>query len=329
MPGRSLINRDVLQVVSAAGERVTVRLLTGRDGAGAETWGQLFSLRREWLAEHAVLAYATTAHGAQGITTDTGHALITGHDDRQSAYSAMTRGRDANYAYIAGDVAGPLEADEPSAAAPEVARARQLEAERAGRMPGLLADVPMEGDAVSVLSQVVSRDGRDVAAIDAQARAWADADSLAVLAPRFADVTGEMRREAYTAAVRDVLPASVADAALADPAVTWLWRSLRAAELAGHDARDLLAEVTAERPMTGARDPARVLDFRVRQAAGGEPARLGQRWADRVPPSADPDASAYARQLAEAMDARVDRLGQHAAADPPGLGSPGTRRRPG
>ena len=46
------------------------------------------------------LAYAVTGHSAQGATVHTGIALVTGTEDRQWLYPAMTRGTDTNLAYV-------------------------------------------------------------------------------------------------------------------------------------------------------------------------------------------------------------------------------------
>jgi conjugative relaxase-like TrwC/TraI family protein len=46
------------------------------------------------------LGYATTIHGAQGITADTMHGLITGQESRQQLYTMLTRGRAANHLYL-------------------------------------------------------------------------------------------------------------------------------------------------------------------------------------------------------------------------------------
>ena len=44
--------------------------------------------------------YAVTDHTTQGRTVHTGLAVITGTEDRQHAYVALTRGTDANLAYV-------------------------------------------------------------------------------------------------------------------------------------------------------------------------------------------------------------------------------------
>ena len=64
--------------------------------------------QRRWTDRHFVfknhkdaeLGYAVTDHAAQGRTVHTGLAVITGTEDRQHAYVALTRGTDANLAYV-------------------------------------------------------------------------------------------------------------------------------------------------------------------------------------------------------------------------------------
>jgi hypothetical protein len=46
------------------------------------------------------LGYATTIHGAQGVTADTMHGLVTGQESRQQLYTMLTRGRAANHLYL-------------------------------------------------------------------------------------------------------------------------------------------------------------------------------------------------------------------------------------
>jgi hypothetical protein len=54
----------------------------------------------EYLREHITLGYAVTVHTAQGVTTDTAHALFAETATRAMAYVAMSRGRDTNQAYL-------------------------------------------------------------------------------------------------------------------------------------------------------------------------------------------------------------------------------------
>ena len=91
-----------------------------------------------------------------------------------------------------------------------------------------------------------------------------------------------------------------------------MYRTMKAAELAGLDAGDVVRAAIRSRPLDGARDVASVLDARMR--AMTEPlAPLPQgRWSDQVPEITGPERQEYLRQLAEAMDDRKERIGEHA-----------------
>jgi ATP-dependent exoDNAse (exonuclease V) alpha subunit len=54
----------------------------------------------EYLREHITHGYAVTVHSAQGVTADTTHAVLGETTTRSMLYVAMTRGREANSAYI-------------------------------------------------------------------------------------------------------------------------------------------------------------------------------------------------------------------------------------
>ena len=64
--------------------------------------------QRQWTDRHflfngcqdAELGYAVTDHAAQGRTVHTGLTVITGTEDRQHVYVALTRGTDVNLAYV-------------------------------------------------------------------------------------------------------------------------------------------------------------------------------------------------------------------------------------
>ncbi len=53
-----------------------------------------------YVTDHVELGYATTIHGAQGITADSCHGLLTGQESRQQLYTMLSRGRQANHAYL-------------------------------------------------------------------------------------------------------------------------------------------------------------------------------------------------------------------------------------
>ena len=93
----------------------------------------------------------------------------------------------------------------------------------------------------------------------------------------------------------------------------WLWRTLRAAELAGLDPAQVLADAIGERDFTGARDIPAIIDARIRNRTGTLVPLPAGPWSARVPAIADPGRRAYITQIAGLMDARKERLGAHAA----------------
>ena len=97
----------------------------------------------------------------------------------------------------------------------------------------------------------------------------------------------------------------------------WLFRTLRAAELAGLDPAEVLRIAIASRDLAGARDIAAVLDARIRPRVHPLLPQPQGPWASRVPQLPDPDRQAYLAQIAAMMDDRTRRLGQHAAQTAP------------
>jgi len=319
--GRELANRDVLRIASVAsdadGLSVDVRRLVGRDLAtGEERWSAAFPISKRYLANHGSLAYAATQHSAIGRTTDTAHVLVDGLGDRQGLYVAMSRGRDANYAYCVTEDVRAADVRAGSRPDPELDRTKRLRREREA-MP---ADGRAESDGdrdqvdpVSVLAGVLARDGSELTATETLERELSRADSLATLGAIWDDVTRRAQEARFEHALRGALPAGLAEQALADPACTWLWRTLREAEAGGLDGADVLRAGIAARNMNGVRDPARVLDSRLRRMLEGVRPQVPGLWKTRVPHTESPDLDRYVAELAEAMDERTRRLGEHAA----------------
>ena len=320
---RDLANRDVLQItaIPADGMHAHVRRLTGHDpGTGRACWSLPFAVPKRYLADHATLAYATTLHAAQGRTVGTAHVLVDGLGDRQGLYVAMSRGRDANHAYCITDHSRAADTREGSRPAPELDRADRLGRERAGLPPAEPAgdDKQLPAlDPVTVLAGVLSRDGSELSATDTLQHELSRADHLGVLGGIWDDVTRRVQATRFEHALRGALPADLASQALDDPACTWLWRSLREAEAAGLDGAHILRQAVASRSMSGARDVARVLDSRVRRMLDGVQPHPFRPWTEQVPSTGSADLDRYLRELAEAMDDRVRRLGEHAAATQP------------
>ena len=241
----------------------------------------------------------------------TGLAVICGTEDRQHAYVALTRGTDTNTAYVftlSPKLADPAPGPRP---APELARYdKHAATPPAGPDPA--ADQPVGfRDALAVLSDVLERDGQQLSATRTWRQALADADHLAVLHAIWTAETSPAREQRY----RDLL---LAGAAAGIPA-----RAGPSGEMAVAD--DARRRTRRPEPRSGPRccdrragpdrsprrdrrhrRPAPPPDRRPRPAAAGP-------WAAQLPDIADPERRGYAAQIAAMMDARKDRIGEHAA----------------
>jgi hypothetical protein len=308
-PGRTLANGDLLRIEAiTAGGLVVRRALDADRATGQRRWTD-----RTFLYSHygdAELGYAVTDHVAQGRTVTAGLAVITGTEDRQHAYPALTRGTDANLAYVftmSPKRADPVPGPRP---APELARYDQIHAERDGVRAPLLQPAP-PGTALSVLSAVLDRDGQQLSATQTRQQVLADADHLALLHAIWTDQTSPARQQRY----RDLLAAALPPGHRAEPGyqARWLWRTLRSAELAGLDAGQVLAEAIGERDLAGARDVPSVIDTRIRYRLGSLLPLPAGPWSAQVPGIADPERHAYITDIAAMMDARKARIGEHAA----------------
>ena len=308
-PGRALANGDLLRVEAVtAGGLVVRRALDADPATGQRRWTD-----RTFLYPHfgdSELGYAVTDHVAQGRTVHTGLAVITGTEDRQHSYVALTRGTDANYAYVftlspklADSVPGPRPA-------PELARYDKIVAERAG-VPAPETGPAPPSTALGVLATVLDRDGQQLSATQTRSQALSDADHLALLHAIWAAETTPARQQRY----RDLLLAALPPEHRREPGhqARWLWRTLRGAELAGLDAGQVIAEAIGERDLAGARDLPAVVDARIRCRLGSPVPLPAVPWSAQVPGIADPGRRAYLTEIAALMDARKDRIGEHAA----------------
>ena len=62
--------------------------------------GKSVTLPGDYVRGSTELGYATTIHGAQGISVDTVHGLATGEESRQQLYTMLSRGSAANHLYL-------------------------------------------------------------------------------------------------------------------------------------------------------------------------------------------------------------------------------------
>ena len=205
--------------------------------------------------------------------------MITGAEDRPRALVALTRGTIINLAYVftqAPKRADPVPGPRP---APELARYDNKRAERSGVPAPPISSAP-PGQALAVLAAVLERDGQLLSATQDWHRFLASADHLAIL------------HAIWTPRPR--LPASSATrlvAASLPPRhrrplghqARWLWRTRRAAELAGLDVARVLAAAIAERDLAGPRDLAAVIDTRLRHRLGAAVPLPAGSWSGQVP----------------------------------------------
>ena len=158
-------------------------------------------------------------------------------------------------------------------------------------------------------------DGQLLSASQDRHRALTDADHLAILNAIWTAETAAAREQRY----HDLLVTSLPPGYRQEPShrAKWLWRTMRAAELAGLDAGGVLAAAIAERDLAGARDLASVINDRLRHRTGSLIPLPAGPWSAQVPAIADPGRRAYAAEIAAMMDARKDRIGEHAVGHAP------------
>jgi hypothetical protein len=275
--GRTLANRDTLKITAIRGAAVEAR----RQRLD-RTWTGRFWLPAAYLASSAELGYAGNIHVAEGRTADTGHLLVDPSLSRQSHYVGMTRGREANTAYVVTGNTAP-EGHEPyEQATPE-----------------------------AVLATVMARDDAELSAIEhiREGQEWA-AGTGHLLNLWTAAAIPALRTEIdqqITAALGEHQAARY-QTEHARPA---LHAALRAAQAAGHDIGTVIEQITAA-PLDGARSISAVLHGRLQKLHLTEPASQPVTWAARTPATAPP----AAREIAEALDQRPAELGHRHAASP-------------
>ena len=314
-------NRDILRVEAVNEDgSVTVRRAAehGRE-TGQRRWSDTVF---RWYGYHdAESGFWQTGHSAQGQTVGVGITVATGSEDAYWLYSAATRGALQNLLCV---VTSAATADpKPGAAAdPEIARHERIMAERAAepvrRRDSEVSPGPPEArDPLAVLADITARDERELSALEMQELELADAHHLARLGALWEGETAGLRKARYRQAIVDALPEEARGSLGDGGTATWLWRTMRAAETAGLDVREVADRALRGRSLDGARNIAAVIDARIRKDAGALiPAPL-RPWSEQVPETADPERQRFLRELAQAMDARTEAIGEHAAETSP------------
>lgn len=239
--------------------------ITARHRRSDRKHGDSVRLPADYVAENVRLGYAATIDSAQGITADTCHIALTGHETRQQFYVAMTRGRHANHAYIP----TALDGSEGSFWTEPAAFPRT---------------------AVEVLLRVLDRDGAQKSAhtalrdaLDPHRRIGRaldiHLDQIGLAAEDALGPEALQRLDAAAETVRTHLTDS--------PAYPVLRQHLALIAHSGHDPIDALCAATAERELDTAVDPAAVLDWRLdpSRAHSTQPGPLP--WAHGLPAGLD------------------------------------------
>jgi ATP-dependent exoDNAse (exonuclease V) alpha subunit len=98
-PGRTLANGDLLRIDAVTTDGLIVRRALDADpNSGQRRWTDRRFVFNPY--RNAELGYAVTDHAAQSRTVTAGLAVITGTEDRQHAYVALSRGTEVNLAYV-------------------------------------------------------------------------------------------------------------------------------------------------------------------------------------------------------------------------------------
>jgi hypothetical protein len=249
----------------------------------------------EYVREHVELAYASTAHRAQGRTVDTAHAMVGPNTTREVLYVSATRGKEANRLYV----------DTHYDPDPQTSHGETLE--------------PIT--ARDVLVGVLRNEGAEVAAHEAIRREQHEAEGMERLSAEYLTLATEAQGERWDAllarsGLSDDELAAVAASAARGP----LFAGLRDAEARGLDLDAALPKLVAGRSLADAADVASVLHGRVdrwSEAAGGRRRPTGHLIAGLIPRVhgvSDPDMARALAERDQAMEQRARSLAEEAIA---------------
>jgi DNA primase catalytic core len=282
-------DRWTVTTVHASGALDVVHQRTGRH----------VTLPASYVTEHVTLGYATTVHGAQGVTADTSYAVATGAETRQLLYVALTRGRHANHVFL-------------------------LTADDGDPHNAITRDALLPPTAVELLTRVLARDGSPISAIS-HSRALSDpAARLSSSADRYPHAlctAAEDRLGPDALAAIDSTAETEVPGLTAQDAYPVLRAHLALCAVAGHDSADALTRALAwPRALDDARDAAAVLDWRI-DPTGRHSTDTGPLpWLPAVPEKlrTDPEWGAYLTDRADEVAALATAVSRQARTWAPG-----------
>ncbi len=275
------------------GDRWTVLKVAanGRLTAQHNTHRRIITLPADYVAESVELGYATTVHGAQGVTAGAMHGLATGSESRQQLYTMLTRGRTANHIYLVNVGDGdPHSLVDPDTVIPPTPT-------------DLLTRILTRDEApVSATTSITLQDDPAVRLGEATAR-YADALLVAIEQTAEPEVIARLN-------------------AIAETGLSWItfasaWPTLRTHLLllnaTGVDPLLALNEALAQGALKEAHDAAAVLDWRLDATRRAPTGPLP--WLPGIPErlAADPQWGAYLTERANLVTALTGEVRQQAA----------------
>jgi len=199
-------------------------------------------LPASYVAENVELAYATTAHRAQGRTVDTAHTFASPTTTREVLYVALTRGSNSNHLYVN----------------------THYDPDPSTGHDGL-TEIP---SAVEVLSGVLRREGSDVSATDMIR--LAQTQSIATLVAEYDTIVALVEGPRWDEALSESgLSETEVARTKASPAYGALLAQLRDAENRGFDVDTELPMLVTGRSFGDADDVASVLHHRINRYVTG------------------------------------------------------------
>jgi hypothetical protein len=250
-------------------------------------------LPADYVREHVELAYASTAHRAQGRTVDRAHALVSSTTTREVLYVSGTRGREGNWLYV----------DTHYDPDPQTSHDEVTE-----------AVTPRE-----VLAGVLRNEVADVAAHDMIRQVQSEAEGLERLSAEYLTLATAAQAERWDALLEaSGLASSELDAVRSSEAHGPLLAAFREADAVGLDIEAALPQLVAVRSLGDARDEAAVLHARVHrwtQAASGRRQGSDHLVAGLIPRArgvSDRDMGDALAEREQAMETRARTLASQA-----------------
>ncbi len=252
-------------------------------------------LPADYVRDHVELAYASTAHRAQGRTVDTAHAMVSPTSTREVLYVSATRGKETNRLYV----------DTHYDPDPQTSHGEVVD--------------PMTAE--QLLSGVVRNEGAGVAAHDMIRRQHQEAEGMERLSAEYMTLATDAQAERWDALLaRSGLTDANLDEVRSSDARGPLFAKLRDAEARGLDVEAVVPLLVVGKSLGDAADIASVLHSRIdrwAKAAGGRRRHTEHLIAGLIPRAqgvTDPDMAQALTERDQAMEERALALAEEAIA---------------